>query len=185
IGGLSQAQVCWLSTEQDDTITAAPPQERPPALLFLGRSDHLFAKGQDVLIDVWPDVTSKVPNAKLIFVGGGTHLSKLIEMANASRAAANIEILGFVSDAEIEAVWSRATAFAMLSSVEGFGLVFIEAMRRGVPVLASIEDASPEVNLDGVTGFNVSRLDRSGIIDRIVCLMKDTELASALGSAGL
>ena len=184
IGALSQAQVCWLGTEQDETITA-PPQERTPALLFLGRSDHLFAKGQDILIDAWPDVTSKVPNAKLIFAGGGTHLSKLIEMARASPVAADIEILGFVSDAEIEAVWARATAFAMLSNVEGFGLVFVEAMRRGVPVLASIEDASPEVNLDGVTGFNVSRSDRSGIIDRIVCLMKDQERASALGSAGL
>jgi len=85
----------------------------------------------------------------------------------------------------MEAVWARATAFAMLSRVEGFGLVFAEAMRQGVPVLASIEDASPEVNLDGVTGFNVSRSDRDGIIDRIVNLMKDRELASALGAAGL
>jgi phosphatidylinositol alpha-1,6-mannosyltransferase len=90
-----------------------------------------------------------------------------------------------VSDAEIETVWARATALAMLSRVEGFGLVFVEAMRRGVPVLASIEDASPEVNLDGVTGFNVSRSGRSGIIDRIVCLMKDKEIASTLGSAGV
>src|SRR5262245_28450606 len=177
VGGLPQAQVCWLGTEQEEAVTA-PQQERAPALLFLGRSDDLFGKGQDILIDAWPDVISKVPNAKLIFAGGGTHLSKLIEMARASRAAANIEILGFVSDAEIEAVWARATAFAMLSSVEGFGLVFVEAMRQGVPILASIEDASPEVNLDGVTGFNVSRSDRSGIIDRLVCLMKDRELAS-------
>jgi len=82
-------------------------------------------------------------------------------------------------------VWARATAFAMLSHVEGFGLVYAEAMRQGVPVLASTEDASQEINLDGVTGFNVSRSDRSGIIDRIVCLMTDRELASALGSAGL
>jgi phosphatidylinositol alpha-1,6-mannosyltransferase len=84
----------------------------------------------------------------------------------------------------------RATEKEMLrksrcGSREGFGLVFAEAMRQGVPVLASIEDASREVNLDGVTGFNVSRSDRSGIIDRIVCLMKNRELASALGSAGL
>jgi phosphatidylinositol alpha-1,6-mannosyltransferase len=183
IGKLPQAQVCWLSTEQEEAVTA-PPQERAPALLFLGRSDDLFAKGQDILIDAWPDVISKVPDAKLIFAGGGTHLPKLVEMARASSAAAAIEVLGFLSDAQIETVWARATAFAMLSHVEGFGLVFAEAMRQGVPVLASIEDASQEVNLDGVTGFNVSRSDRSGIIDRIVCLMKDRELASALGRAG-
>jgi phosphatidyl-myo-inositol dimannoside synthase len=184
IGGLPQAQVCWLGTEQDEAV-ATPPQSRAPALLFLGRSDDLFAKGQDILIDAWPDVISKVPGAKLIFAGGGTHLPKLVEMTRASPAAADIEILGFLSDAEIDAVWARATAFAMLSHVEGFGLVYAEAMRQGVPVLASTEDASQEINLDGVTGFNVSRSDRSGIIDRIVCLMRDRELASALGSAGL
>jgi len=185
IGGLPQAQVCWLGTEQEKEAVTAPLQERAPVLLFLGRSDDLFAKGQDILIDTWPDVISKVPAAKLIFAGGGSHLPKLVEMARASPSAAHIEILGFVSDEEMEAVWARATAFAMLSRVEGFGLVFAEAMRQGVPVLASIEDASPEVNLDGVTGFNVSRSDRDGIIDRIVNLMKDRELASALGAAGL
>ena len=70
IGGLPQAQVCWLGTEQEEEAVTAPLQERPPALLFLGRSDDLFAKGQDILIDTWPDVISKVPAAKLIFAGG-------------------------------------------------------------------------------------------------------------------
>ncbi|HUS95572.1 MAG TPA: glycosyltransferase, partial [Hyphomicrobiaceae bacterium] len=69
--------------------------------------------------------------------------------------------------------------------VEGFGLVFAEAMRHGLPVLASDDDASQEVNVDGVTGFNVSRADRSGIVDRIVTLLGEPECAAVMGEAGL
>ena len=155
------------------------PPSRPrldaiPRLLFLGRNDEMFAKGQDILIDVWPDVVSKIPRARLVFAGGGTHLPKLIELVRASSAAGNIDILGFRSDSEMEIVWQDATAFAMLSYVEGFGLVFAEAMRHGVPILASNDDASQEVNIDGVTGFNVARADRNGIVDRIAVLLGES-----------
>ena len=52
----------------------------------------------------------------------------------ASSAAGSIEVAGFVPEEEIDAIWARATVFAMPSLTEGFGLVFIEAMRRGLPV---------------------------------------------------
>jgi phosphatidylinositol alpha-1,6-mannosyltransferase len=185
LGALPQAQVCWLGTEQDDTPVFPPRRDGPPTLVFLGRSDDLFAKGQDILIDVWPHVISRIPDARLVFAGGGTQLEKLIRMAQASPAAKNIEVLGLLSDAEVEVILQNATALAMLSYVEGFGLVFVEAMRHGLPILASTDDASQEINADGVTGFNVSRKDRSGIIDRLVFLLRERDRSAALGRAGL
>ena len=184
IGNLPEAKVCWLGTEQDEPAVQSR-QDDIPRLLFLGRNDEMFAKGQDLLIDVWPDVVSKIPRAKLVFAGGGAHLPKLIELARASSAAANIDVLGFQSESGLENVWQGATAFAMLSCVEGFGVVFAEAMRHGVPILASDDDASQEVNVDEVTGFNVSRADRSGIIDRIAVLLAEPERADLMGKAGL
>ena len=184
IGNLPEAKVCWLGTEQDEPAVQSR-QDDIPRLLFLGRNDEMFGKGQDLLIDVWPDVVSKIPRARLVFAGGGTHLPKLIELARALSAAANIDILGFQSESGLENVWQGATAFAMLSCVEGFGVVFAEAMRHGVPILASDDDASQEVNVDGVTGFNVSRADRSGIIDRIAVLLAEPERAALMGKAGL
>ena len=74
--------------------------------------------------------------------------------ADASAAASNIEFTGFLPQGQIDALWSRAHVFAMPSRQEGFGLVYIEAMRRGLPVIASTQDAGQEINLHGVTGFN-------------------------------
>ena len=72
----------------------------------------------------------------------------------------------------------------MPSRGEGFGLVYIEAMRYGVPVIASIHDAGQEVNVDGQTGYNVS-LDRPRELgDRLVELLSSPSLMRQLGAAG-
>jgi phosphatidylinositol alpha-1,6-mannosyltransferase len=109
----------------------------------------------------------------------------LLDLAKASPAAGNIDVVGFQSEADMEVLWRRAGAFAMLSRLEGFGLVYAEAMRHGVPVLASKDDASAETNIDGVTGLNVARADRVGIVDRIVFLLRERDKAEAMGHAGL
>jgi phosphatidylinositol alpha-1,6-mannosyltransferase len=184
VGDLAAARVCWLGTEQDQPA-ARPAPDGPPTLLFIGRSDEMFGKGQDILIDVWPEVVSKIPDARLVLAGGGTYLPKLSDLAKASRAARAIDVLGFQSEAGIEELWRRASALAMLSHLEGFGLVYAEAMRHGVPVLASKDDASAEINTDGVTGLNVACADRNGIVDRIVLLLRERDKAETMGRAGL
>jgi phosphatidylinositol alpha-1,6-mannosyltransferase len=82
------------------------------------------------------------------------------------------------------AVWTECNVFAMPSRGEGFGLVYIEAMRHGLPVIASVHDAAPEVNLDGVTGYNVN-LDRPDELgDRVIHLLRDEDSAARMGDAG-
>jgi phosphatidyl-myo-inositol dimannoside synthase len=183
LGPLPQASVCWLGTEADDPPALREPWPEEPVLLFLGRSDDLFAKGQDILIDIWPKVVSVVPKAKLLFVGGGPQLDKLRKLARVSPAATQIEVLGFLSEAEIEHVWRRASAFALLGNAEGFGLVCIEAMRHRLPIIASLDDASHEINQHGITGWNICRRDRDELIDRIALLLKDQDLARMYGQA--
>jgi phosphatidylinositol alpha-1,6-mannosyltransferase len=184
LGELATARVCWLGTEQDLPATRPMP-DGPPTLLFIGRSDEMFGKGQDILIELWPAVVSVLPGARLIFAGGGTQLSRLTDLAKASPAARQIEVLGFRTEPEMENLWRRAGALAMLGHLEGFGLVCAEAMRHGVPVLASTDDASAEINVDGVTGFNVARADSGGIVERIVFLLRECDRADAFGRAGL
>jgi phosphatidylinositol alpha-1,6-mannosyltransferase len=82
------------------------------------------------------------------------------------------------------AVWNRTHVFAMPSRGEGFGLVYIEAMRHAIPVIASVHDAAQEINLDADTGFNVN-LDHPGALDdRVIHLLRNPDDADRLGLNG-
>ena len=141
-------------------------------------------KGHIELIDCWPSVMAAIPDARLLIAGGGDGLGILRARAGASAAASNIEFTGFLPQGEIDALWSRANVFAMPSRQEGFGLVYIEAMRRGLPVIASTQDAGQEINLHGVTGYNVD-LEREGeLARRTIELLSDKALARQFGENG-
>jgi len=179
-----EVRTCPLGTPEDTPPASIGPSGGSPTVLLLGRVDELFAKGHDILIEIWPKIVSAVPDARLLFVGGGNSLEKLRGLAAASPARAAIEIAGFVPDENLDAYWRRATMFAMPGFAEGFGLVYIDAMRRGLPIVASTDDASHEVNLDGVTGFNVARSDKKRLTEIIVDLLRDRDKAKRFGESG-
>jgi phosphatidylinositol alpha-1,6-mannosyltransferase len=176
--------LCPLGTPESEPPPAIGPSNGPPTVMLLGRADELFAKGHDILIDIWPDVISAVPEARLLLVGGGNALDRVRDLAAASPARAAIEITGFLSDEALDSYWRRATVFALLGFAEGFGLVYAQAMRRGLPVIASTEDAGQEINVDGWTGFNVSRKNRKRLTEILVALLRDRDYARALGATG-
>lgn len=178
-------KVCPLGTPQNESACATRDESAPPTVMLLGRVDHMLAKGRNLLIDVWPKVISAVPDARLLFVGGGEALERLRAMVAASPARGAIEIADFVSEPELENYWRRATVFAMPGASEGFGLVYADAMRHGIPVIASRDDAGQEVNVHGETGFNIARADREGLADALVRLLRDRDLARKLGAGGL
>jgi phosphatidylinositol alpha-1,6-mannosyltransferase len=180
-----RAKVCWLATEEDEFPTTRPNFDGPPTVLILARIDASERmKGHKELIDCWPSVVAAVPNARLLIVGGGSGLDAMRAAAKASSAANNIELTGFLPQPQIDALWSRAHVFAMPSRQEGFGLVYIEAMRYGVPVIASTHDAGQEINLHGVTGYNAD-LEREGdLARRIVELLSDRARARQFGENG-
>ena len=178
---LRTVHACPLGTEADLPARSCVLARRAePLVLFLGRNDELFAKGQDVLIAAWPAVVAETPDAVLCFVGGGERLDRLRALAAASPAAASIRVLGQLSEAEVDSLHRRARLFAMLSRVEGFGLVFAEAMSHGTPVLTSDQDASTEVSLDGETGFAVSRDAPAAVARAIVSVLSDDRLFERL-----
>lgn len=181
----ARAQICWLATEEDDLPSLPSNFDGPPTVLILSRIDESeMRKGHVELIDCWPRVMATIPDARLLIAGGGNGLDILRARARASSAASNIEFTGFLPQPQIDALWSRAHVFAMPSRQEGFGLVYIEAMRYGVPVIASVHDAGQEINLHGVTGYNVD-LGREGDLGRrIVALLGDREHSRQFGENG-
>jgi glycosyltransferase involved in cell wall biosynthesis len=182
---LTTIRCCLLGTERDaDRPSCAPSLAgRERLVLFVGRNDEMFAKGQDVLIAAWPAVVAEAPDAVLCFVGGGDRLERLRALAAASPAAASIKVLGQISEDEVASLYRRARLFAMLSTVEGFGLVFAEAMSHGAPVLTANEDASTEISLDGETGFAVDRTDLAQVVARILAVLNHDALFERLSRA--
>jgi phosphatidyl-myo-inositol dimannoside synthase len=185
-GCFARSQVCWLSTFEDTPAFAAPPQRTgPPTALIIARLAEDRYKGHEVLIAAWPSVVSKIKDARLVIAGGGVRLEEVRAAVRASPAAGHIDVLGFVPEAGLEALWRQATVFAMPSLGEGFGLVYIEAMRHGLPVIGSIHDAAPEVNLDGITGYNVDVNRPDDLVERLVALLGDADRAAAMGQRGV
>jgi phosphatidylinositol alpha-1,6-mannosyltransferase len=182
--GLQRAAVCWLGTESDDPLPPRRLPGGPPTVLIIGRLRRERDKGHSALISSWPKVASALPGARLVVVGTGPDLDSFRAEARASPVANRIEFRGFVPHEKMDDIWAEADVFAMPSRGEGFGFVYIEAMRHGVPVVASVHDAAPEVNLDGQTGYNVDLDEGDELADRLIHLLRDPDHAAALGRSG-
>ncbi len=100
-----------------------------------------------------------------------------------------VRFLGDVADEELGGLYARADIFAMTSieygdSVEGFGLVYLEAAAHGLPVVAHTVGGVPEAVADGVTGLLVSPDDRPALTAAFARLVADPELRRRFGAAG-
>jgi phosphatidylinositol alpha-1,6-mannosyltransferase len=72
----------------------------------------------------------------------------------------------------------------MPSRGEGFGLVYLEAMRHRLPCIASSDDAGGEICQDGEAGFVVKQSDTRELTERITCLLENESLCREMGEAG-
>lgn len=141
-------------------------------------------KGHDQLLEAWPLVIERVPDARLVLVGGGDDVDRLRTKSAALGVSRHVEFAGFVSRARLATLYSEARVFAMPSREEGFGLVYLEAMRHRLPCLGSVHDAAADVIVDGETGFLVDQSDRVSIADRIATLLLNDDLCARMGAGG-
>jgi len=136
------------------------PEQRESAVLIVGTilSSHLY-KGHRQLIASWPYVTSVRPDAQLWIAGDGDATRELEEYAGTLPASVNRNIcfFGAVTPDQLDELYRTCRVFAMPSSGEGFGLVFVEAARYGLPCIGGKYDSVPEVVLDEITGLLVEK----------------------------
>ena len=155
------------------------------SVLVVGRmSSAERYKGHDELLECWNAVLREVPNAQLVVAGQGDDLTRLREKASALGLEHSVFFLGFVSDGTLEALRQRVALFALPSRGEGFGIVYLEAMRAGLACIGGANDAAADVIVNGETGLLVDPLDRSALSDAIVRLLRSPELRASYGAAG-
>ena len=172
--------VCHLGIE--DAGGSGVALDRRPMALIVGRmaSDERY-KGHDQLLEVWPDVRRAVPDAALHVVGEGDDRPRLEDKAAALGLQNSVRFLGRVDDDMLEREYDRCTAFVMPSRDEGFGFVFVEAMRAGRACIAS-RGAAAEIVDDGVSGLLVDPSDRDQLIRSVVRLLERPVEADRMGA---
>ncbi|MFL6237639.1 MAG: glycosyltransferase family 4 protein, partial [Thermoanaerobaculia bacterium] len=149
--------------------------------LIVGRMDARERyKGHDQLLET----LTGIPEARLVVAGDGDDRPRLEAKASGLGMPDRVSFTGFTSEATLMELYRRCAAFAMPSRGEGFGLVYLEAMRAGRPVLAARGSAAGEIVVDGVTGLLVDPDDREELREALGRLLDYPGEAKRMGEAG-
>jgi glycosyltransferase involved in cell wall biosynthesis len=156
----------------------------PPSALIVGRMarDERY-KGHDSLLEIWRDVVAAVPDASLRIVGDGDDRARLERKAASLDLGDRVLFLGRLDEETLQHEYERCTAFVMPSRDEGFGFVFVEAMRAARACVGS-RGAAGEIIADGETGWLVSPDDRHQLLDTVVRVLHDRASTAAMGTRG-
>ncbi|MBD1936540.1 glycosyltransferase family 4 protein [Microcoleus sp. FACHB-68] len=128
-------------------------------------------KGVDVTIRALPHLLQKYPEVKYLIVGRGDDQPRLAQLAQDLGVADRVVFAGFVRAEDLPAHYRLADAYIMPSQ-EGFGIVYLEAMACGVPVVAGEADGSAEPLLDGKLGWRVPHRDPEAVAGACMEILK-------------
>jgi glycosyltransferase involved in cell wall biosynthesis len=125
-----------------------------------------------------------VPGARAVVVGDGPEHARLGRLWRQLGLGESVELLGEVpDDGEVMRLYRRADVFCLPSVQEGFGIVFLEALAAGLPVVATTATAIPEVVPQGA-GALVLPGDVEALAGALVGLLRDPGRRAALGAFG-
>ena len=156
-----------------------------PLVLSVGRwAASERYKGLDELICAIAQLRVSGAEPQLVAVGSGDDLPRLRRLASEAGAADRVHFLEGLSREQLAACYCRADVFALPSTGEGFGLVFLEAMAFGKPVVAAACGGATDIVEDGVNGLLVPPRDPERLADALNLLFQDDVLRSRLGQRG-
>ena len=186
---LEQVTSCYLALlphEETNGVDASMLEQiSEHSVLIVGRmSASERYKGHDQLLECWPLVRRAAPEAQLVVAGDGDDAERLKEKAGALGISDCVLFTGFVDPGTLDAMRRRAALFAMPSKNEGFGLVYLEAMREGLACVGSNVDAAPEIIGEGQTGRLVDPDSREELAAAITGLLANDNLRRQMGAAG-
>jgi phosphatidyl-myo-inositol dimannoside synthase len=141
-------------------------------------------KGADELIRAIPQLQAAVPGLHLVAVGVGDDLPRLRELATGLGIAGRVHFLENLSREEVAACYARADFFALPSTGEGFGLVYLEAMAFSKAVVGAAYGGTTDVVEDGVNGLLIPPHDAGALARALGRLLGDEPLRTQLGRRG-
>lgn len=157
------------------------PQDRP-MLLFVGRVAH--EKNIEFLIQVVDRVRKQVPTVLLVIAGEGPALESLNRDVNRLGLNANVMFIGYLDrHTALNSCYRAADVFVFSSRTETQGLVLLEAMAQGVPVVSTAELGTRDVLREGL-GVRIAQEDVAEFAGMVVRVLNDATMRDDLGAAG-
>jgi len=163
--------------ERERRVKALRERFGPRMILFIGR--HVLHKGLHVLIRAMKDL-----DAHLVVGSHGPYTMHLKELTRRLGLSERVTFTGDIPDDDVPCYFQAADVFCLpsMSRLEAFGLVQLEAMVCGVPVVSTrLETGVVYVNLDGVTGLTVPPGDAGALAAALGRLLSDEALRRKLG----
>jgi len=155
--------------------TTEDQPHRPFRVLYVGRLELL--KGLPYLLEAWQ--SAKLENSELLLVG--RRLPE-IEPVLHKFAANNIRVLNEVPRNQLPALYNAADLLVFPTLCDGFGIVLLEAMACGLPVIATNNCGGPDCIKEGTNGFLVPICNSISIADKLHVLHHDREILRAMRS---
>ena len=153
-----------------------------PTLFFIGRIDEP-RKGLPVLLAAMPRILAAEPDTQLLIAGPGDQEEALAGVGSQVRAA--VRFLGLVSDADKASAFASADVYvAPNTGGESFGIVLLESMAAGTPVVASDLDAFARVLDEGRCGTLFISEDADSLADAVLAQLADPAGREALAQLG-
>lgn len=174
----------YFNISVDSSIRSKYSLEGKKVILFAGRLHP--NKRIDHLIDVLPDILEEHPDVFLALVGPGQeYYERLKIIINRKKLSDRVKWLGKVPSIDLISLYKAADCFVMPSDYEPFGLVLVEAMAQGTPVIA-VNNAGPkEIVNNGYSGILYDQGDLYGLKSAILKILGDQEFSKKLGRHAL
>jgi glycosyltransferase involved in cell wall biosynthesis len=160
---------------------AADPAAHGQAPTFFWVGSMISRKRPLLAVRIWTDVLKSFPKARLVMVGGG-ELSEQVARAAAPLGEA-VQLLG--NDANWKEKALQAQGLLHTGTYEGIPTVVLEAMARGLPIVATSSGATDEAVSNGVSGFLAKEDDQTGLASAVRSLVGEPCLRKAMGTASL
>ena len=148
-------------------------------ILFVGQLTK--RKGLHYLIEAMRLVHDKIKNARLLIIGEGNEKKALREMVTHYKLDNIVHFLGAQPHATAMRYMKTADIFVLPSLEEAFGIVLIEAMSQGLPIVATQVQGIPYIIKDGINGYLVPARNDRLVAEKILFLLNDKEIAKEIG----
>ncbi len=152
-------------------------------IVFVGRLEH--RKGLKYLLKAYQQVKQEIPNSRLIVVGPGNRPRKKYEKWIKRNGLQDVVFVGYAPYADLPRYYQTADVFCSpATGRESFGIVLLEAMTLGKPVVATNIEGYASVVTHGKEGLLVPPKNSGALAQALISLLKDEELRQQMGAEG-